>query len=268
MPSFQQGYTYSFGSPPLMADWAGIALGGILDDLIPKANWPKGVAIFTMNNVIGQMAKNVVVPAVEKRGLKIVVNEVYNLPLSDAMPLVNKARAAKAELMINNSNFDDDLMLVQAAKTMRYEPKLVFHQIAPALPAWMKELGDDGNVGITFHWWNNRLKYAGNDKINAAAKAKYNMPEAPTYFGFGYCWLKTLEVAVEGAKTTDNTKIRDYLRSRAFDFPYGTGIRFDARGLPAPFAIVTQTTNGKNEIIWPKSQATTSLVYPKPKWKQ
>jgi branched-chain amino acid transport system substrate-binding protein len=266
MPSFKQGYKYSFGSPPLMADWADIALAGILDDLIPKKDWPQSVAILTMNNVLGLAIKQAIIKEVGKRGIKVVVDETYNLPLTDATPLVSKARGRKAELLCPLSFFDDGVMITRAAKAMNYNPKLMFHALAPAIPAWMKEMGEDGNIAITFHWWNNRLKYPGCDFINAAAKKRYNVPEAPTYYGFGYAWLKSLEVAVEGAKTLDNTKLRDYFRSGTFDFPYGTGIKFDDKGLPPPYSIVTQTTGGRNEIIWPVSQASTKLVYPKPPW--
>jgi branched-chain amino acid transport system substrate-binding protein len=267
MPSFKQGYTYSFGSPPLMADWADIALAGILDDLIPKKNWPNSVALLTMNNVVGLAIRNSLRNECKKRDIPVVVDETYNLPLTDATPLVSKARRKNAELLCPLSFFDDDVMITKAARAMNYNPKLMFHALAPALPAWMKELGEDGNVAITFHWWNNRLKYPGCDHINAEAKKRYGMPEAPTYYGFGYCWMKTLEVAVEGTKSLDNTKLRNYLHEGTFDFPYGTGIKFDERGLPPPYAIVTQTTEGRNEVIWPVSQASTKLIYPKPKWK-
>ena len=49
-------------------------------------------------------------------------------------------------------------------------------------------------------------------------------------------------------------------------FTHGNGITFDKRGLPAPFQYAIQTTNGQTELIWPKSVATTKLVYPRPVW--
>ena len=92
------------------------------------------------------------------------------------------------------------------------------------------------------------------------------MPVAPDYFGLAHCWIRTLELAVKGAGTLDNKKIRDFLRSNSFDLPYGTGIRFDSRGLPPLFAFTIQTTGGQNKLVWPKEVATTKLVYPRPPW--
>jgi branched-chain amino acid transport system substrate-binding protein len=266
IPSYEQGYTYSFASPGLISDWTAIAFTGVMEELIPKANWPKSIAMLSMNNVIGTSARPRLIKWAEANNIKIVVNETYNLPLSDATPLVSKAKAKGAEVLICLSMFDDAVMLARAAKSMNYNPKMIWQLLASTIPAWIKELGPDGNNVMAEMWWNSRLPYPGNDVINAGAKARLKLPAAPTYFGLGYCWMKTLELGVQGAGTLDSTKIRDYLRSRPFDLPYGKGITFDERGLPQPFAFATQTTNGAVELIWPKDVATTEVVYPRPKW--
>jgi branched-chain amino acid transport system substrate-binding protein len=266
MESFQQGYTYSFASPPMMSNWAYLCVGGIFNDLIPKAQWPKSVALFTMNNVIGLSARGPLLKWFQQNNVPVVVNETYNLPLGSAAPLISKAKAKGAEAMLCMSLFDDGVMLTQAAKATNYNPKLIWHQLASTIPAWMKEMGPGGNNVTADGWWNSHLPFPGNDVINAGAKARFNLPETPSWFGLGYCWVKTLELAVQGAGTLDNTKIRDYLRSHTFDLPYMKGVVFDKAGLPQPYGYVVQTTNGRLELIWPKSVATVKLVYPRPPW--
>jgi branched-chain amino acid transport system substrate-binding protein len=219
-----------------------------------------------MNNVIGVSTRPSVVQWLEKNGIKVVVDEVYNLPLSDATPLISKAKARNAELLLCFSFFDDGVMLTRAAKAMNYNPKMIYHLIASTIPAWMKEMGPDGNNVVANMWWSARLPFPGNDAINAGAKAKLNLPAAPTYFGLGYCWMKTLELAVQGAGTLDQKTIRDYLRSHTFDLPYMKGVTFDKAGLPPAFNYMIQMTNGAVELVWPKSVATTKLVYPRPPW--
>src|ERR1019366_8252195 len=105
MQSFDQGYTYSFGSPPLMSEWVYKGLEGIFQDLIPRAQRPKSMAIFTMNNVIGLAARPNLLKWAEGVGMKVDVDETYNLPLSDATPLVGKAKARGAEVMLCLSMF-------------------------------------------------------------------------------------------------------------------------------------------------------------------
>ena len=266
MKSFEQGFTYSFASPPLMADWAYMSLFGVLDDLIPKAEWPKSMAILVMNNVIGMSGRGPFVKAAEERGIKVVVDETYNLPLSDATPLVSKAKGRGAELLCCLSVFDDGTMIMRTAKSMRYNPKIIWQLAGSKSPAWIKELGEDGNHVLTDSSWSPELPYPGNSQINQGAKERLRMPQVPDYFGLSYCWIKTLELAVQGAGTLDNTQIRDYLRSRKFDLPYSKGITFDKRGLPSPFCFTFQTTDGRNRLVWPKEVATTKIVYPRPNW--
>ena len=266
MKSFEQGFTYTFGSPPLMSEWVYLSFAPVLDELIPKKDWPKSMAMLTMNNVIGLSARPNMIKAFEERGVKTVVNETYNLPLSDATPLVSKAKGMGAEILACMSFFDDGVMITRAAKAMNYNPKLYMHQLASRIPAWMKELGPDGDNVIGNSYWAPGLPYPGNDRIYQGAKEKLGMPVPPDFFGQAFCWIYTLEIAVKGAGTLDNTKVRDYLRSRPFDLPYGKGIKFDSKGLPPAFALTVQTVNGVNKLLLPKDFAQTKLVYPRPPW--
>jgi branched-chain amino acid transport system substrate-binding protein len=262
--SFEQGFTYSFASPPLMGEWSGISIRGIFDDLIPKKDWPKTAAILTMNNVIGLSATPNLVKAFEDHGVKVVVNEVYNLPLSDATPLASKAKGRGAEFLVVQGFFDDTIMILRAAKGQRYNPKLIWNIMGSRIPAWFTEMGADGDYVLANSFFPSGLPYPGNDKILEGARTKLNLPFLPDYFAIGYCWMYTLEQGVKGAGALDNAKIRDYLRSRPFDLPFGKGVKFDSKGLPPPFNFTVQTREGKNEIIWPREVATGKLVYPRP----
>ena len=266
MKSFEQGYTYVFASPPLMADWSYLSLTGVVDALIPRADWPKSMAVLTMNSVTGLSGRTPMIKAAEERGIKVVVDETYNLPLSDATPLVSKAKGKGAEVLCCFSVFDDGAMIMRAAKALRYNPKIIWQLVASKVPAWMKELGEDGNHVLTDTPWAADLLYPGNSQINQGAKERLGIPHPPDFYGLGYCWMKTLELAVQGAGTLDNKQIRDYLRSHKFDLPYGRGIIFDNRGLPPPFCFTFQTTTGQNRLVWPKEVATAKLVYPRPPW--
>jgi branched-chain amino acid transport system substrate-binding protein len=268
MQSFERGYTYSFGSPPLMGIWGNRALTGIIEDLIPKADWPKSIAVFAMNDLASQPKRTAIIKWAEDHGIKVVVDESYNPPLSNATPLVNKAKLKGAEILACFCAFDDGVMITRACKAQRYNPKIIFHQVASRTPAWMKEMGTDGNNVVGEAFWAPDLPYPGNNEINQGAKEQYGVPQAPDFFALGYCWMRTLELGVLGAGTLDNEKIRDYLKSHKIDLPYGRGILFDSRGLPPPVSFALQTTSGRNKTIWPKEVATDKFVYPRPPWSE
>ena len=77
MQSFERGYTYSFGSPPLMGIWGNMALTGVIEDLIPKADRPKSIAVLAMNDLAAQPKRGAIIKWAEERGIKVVVDESY-----------------------------------------------------------------------------------------------------------------------------------------------------------------------------------------------
>jgi branched-chain amino acid transport system substrate-binding protein len=265
MKSFEQGYSYSFGGPPLMGEWWYEGFFQWLET-VPADKRPKTAAVYTMNNPIGASLMDSINRWTKKLGIKKVIDEKYNLPLPDATPLIVKAKQMNCDILFSNGFFSDGVMTIRAAKALNYNPKVIVQGIGSVIPAWTKELGPDGNYVFSGTSIHNKLNYPGNDKLNAHVKEKHGLPAYPVYFGFGYAWMQTLAQAVEGAKTLDQTKIRDWLKSNEVKGIAGS-MKFDKKGLPDPINFCTQVINGKVELIWPKEVRTAEPVYPKPAWK-
>ena len=265
MKSFSQGYTYSFGGPPLMGEWWYLGFFEWMKT-VPPDKRPKKVAIFTMNNPIGVSFMESIYKGCKETGMEIVLDEKYNLPLTTADSMIMKAKQMKADLLFANGMFPDGVMTLRACKALDYSPKAIAQGIGSVIPEWPKELGKDGDFVFSGTSWHYKLKYPGNDKIIKAAKEKYKEEEPPLYFGFGYAWMQTLQIGVEGAKSLDQTKIRDWLKSNEVKTIAGN-FKFDEKGLPKPFVYLTQVINGNAELIWPPDMRTHEPVYPKPAWK-
>jgi branched-chain amino acid transport system substrate-binding protein len=265
MKSFEQGYTYCFGAPPLMGEWWYEGFFQWLETLPPDKR-PKKAAVFTMNNPIGVSVNESIIQWAKKLGLELVVQEKYNLPLPDATPLILKAKQLNCDILFSNGFFADGVMTVRAAKALDYNPKAIVQAIGSVVPAWIKELGPDGYYVFSGTSLHDRLNFPGNDKLNAYVKKTFNLDGYPLYFGFGYCWMQALSQAVEGAKSLDQTKIRDWLKSNQVDTIAGP-MKFDGKGLPAPTNLCTQIINGRVELVWPLSVRTADPVYPRPPWK-
>lgn len=266
MPSFSQGYKYVFGSPPLMGQWWYVGLFDWFASL-PAAEKPKTVACLSMNTAIGKACKASVDAGVKQLGMEMVVDEWYDLPLTSADSLVSKAKASNADLFISNGLIDDGILTVRSAKSLRYNPKFYAQSIGCLQPEWVKTLGADANYifsSTAMHW---KLPYAGVDKLEKIAKEKYGYTHAPDYFLMGYCWMQSLVLTVEGAGTTDGTKMRDWLTTHEIS-TVGGKYTFDEKGLPKPFSIITQIIDGSPELIWPKDARSHDPVYPKPAWSQ
>lgn len=265
MKSFSQGYTYSFGSPPLMGEWWYLGFFQWLAT-VPADKRPKMAAVYTMNNPIGVSLMESIYKGCKDLGIEIVIDEKYNLPLTTADSMITKAKQMKADLLFANGMFPDGVMTLRACKTLGYSPLAIAQGIGSVIPEWTKELGKDGDYVFSGTSWHYKLKYPGNDKIIKAAKEKFNEEEPPLYFGFGYAWMQTLQQGVEGAQGLDQTKIRDWFKANEVKTIAGN-FKFDEKGLPKPFVYLTQVIDGKAELIWPPDMRTREAVYPKPAWK-
>ncbi len=264
MKSFQQGYTYSFGAPPLMGEWWYEGFFQWLSTL-PASQRPKRAAVYTINNPVGLSLIDSIERWTKKLNIQVVIKEKYNSPLADATPMIVKAKQMNCDLLFANGFFPDGVMMIKAAKALNYNPKAIVQGIGSVVPAWVKELGKDGDYVFSGTSLYNRLKYPGNSKLNAYVKKQYNLDGYPLYFGFGYAWMQTLEQGVRGAGSLDQTKIRDWLKTHKVNTIAGP-MTFDKQGLPPPINFCTQIINGKVELIWPKNIRTKEPVYPKPAW--
>jgi len=264
MPSFEQGYRYSFSATPLMGQWWAEGLGKWLESLPPEER-PKSAAVISMNNIIGKSCRESIVGWLNELNIAILVDETYDLPLASADALVSQCKQSGAEAMFANGFFGDGVLTVRAMKSLDYSPKLLYQSIGNLVPAWVEQLGDDGNYVFSSTAIHHGLPYPGITRLNEICKEKYDQPYAPDYFLFGYSWVQTLQQGVEGAASLDQPAIADYLRSHSIDIISGT-YTFDEKGLPEPYGYLTQVLNGQVELIWPSEVETSDVVYPFPAW--
>ncbi len=261
MTSFVQGFAYSFGAPPLMGEWWYTGFFDFLKTL-SKEEWPQKAAMITVNNAIGHAVRTSAITELEDMGIEIVVDELYDLPLAAAEPLVNKAKVSGADMLLANGFFGDGVQTIKAVKFLEYKPKVILQGIGSLIPSWKEELGDDGNYVVSGTAMHPQLPFEGIAHLNEVSQEKYGT-EAPSYFLFGYCWMQVLGLGVEGAGTIDQDEIRDWLKSNTIE-TIGGVFTFDEKGLPTPYSYCTQVIDGVPALVWPENVATEKLIYPYP----
>jgi len=284
--SFEQGYQYCFGGPPLMGQWWAIGFLEFLKSLPPDER-PKKAAILVMDNVIGWscwesvMGKHEVGRrgsgewvdigiGLDDLGIEVVLEEAYSLPTTyeTILSLVAKAKASGADVLFTLSFFDDGVMTIRACKELDYEPKAIFQGVGTLIPAWVEELGKDGDYvfsGTMLHW---KLPYVKDERPDLIEYCRKTWGiDPPLYFLFGYCWMQVLQQAVEGVGRIDHDAMKDWLRTHEIHTIAGT-FTFDEKGLPPPYSYCTQVINGSVELIWPPEVRTAEPVYPRPHWEE
>jgi branched-chain amino acid transport system substrate-binding protein len=236
---------------------------------LPEAQRPKRVAIFAAQNPFPVVvrdgaggvggARNFAKDA----GMTVAVDEQYPPNTTDFTGLVQKAKAAGADLLLELGLPDDSLQVARTVQQQGYKPTLMCtcgSQVT-TLPAWPK-LGAaaEGVIGTTISW--PTQPYQGLAELAAFFKGR-GYETLPSYGIVSYAILQVLQQAVQGAQTLDQAKLKDYLLSQEFHTAAGD-FKYQADGTPVYSQILLQYLHGKNEVVWPKQFQTAGAVVPMP----
>jgi branched-chain amino acid transport system substrate-binding protein len=205
----------------------------------------------------------------EKAGLKVVVDEIYTPPLSDATPLVSKVRTAHPDfLWVISTNIPDDSLLMQKLSEMGVGPSKIpavsngAHFGAPEL---LKVAGAEvleGTLVTVANWSNDGQR----DLIERFRK-RTGEPwlTQDSLCAYGHVWI--IKEAVEKAGVADKHKVAEAIRAMdtgegAAKFFAGNHIKFDDKGrrVGAPL-VIFQWQNGVPVTVYPQGPGTV-----KPRW--
>lgn len=236
---------------------------------LPTNKRPKRVAIFTAQNPFPVVVRDGVggvggaLKLAKAAGMNVVLNEQYPPNTTDFTGLVQKAKAANADMLLELGLPNDSLQVARTVQQQGYKP-LIFctcgSQVT-TLSAWPK-LGSaaEGVIGTTISWPSQG--YPGLAELAAAFKARGD-DTLPTYAIVGYAILQVIQQAVDGAKTLDQDKLKAYVHSHEFKTAAGN-FRYQDDGTPVFSQVVLQYIKGKNEVVWPKDAQTAAPLIPMP----
>lgn len=207
----------------------------------------------------------------EKMGLKILMDETYTPPLSDATPLVQKVRSNRPDIIIfGSTNIPDTKLVLEKLNEFRLGKGVIpiinngAHNGPPEL---LKNISADLLEGYLFSVANWGLK--GHEKIIENFKKRTGEPwiTQDSITGYGDMWI--FKEALERAKSADKLKVAEELRKLDLkDGPaanaYPGGVKFDEKGrrIGAPIVIV-QWQNGVPLTVYPTDRALAKPVWPK-----
>jgi branched-chain amino acid transport system substrate-binding protein len=236
---------------------------------LPPEQRPKTVAILTAQNPFpiivrdGYEGKGGALNFAKQAGMNVVVNEQYPPTTTDFTGLVQKAKAANAELLLALGLPNDSLQIARTVQQLGYKPKLfcTCGSQVTTLPAWPKMgAAGEGVIGTTISW--PTQNFQGFAELQAFFKDR-GYDTIPAYGIVSYAILQVLEQAVQGAKTLDDEKLKQYILSHEFHSVAGN-IKYQPDGTPVFSQVLLQYINGKNEVVWPLTMKTASPVVPLP----
>jgi len=235
-------------------------------DSIPKDQRPAKIAFFEIQEEWGVATGRYLREMAPKRGYKIATYEKYALNATDFSSLIMAAKSTGADALYTNPTPPQGIAIVKQMKEIDYAPKFAFIMRAADMNMWPKNLGKDGDYVAHSGGWDYHLNLPGVKKFDEEYRAAYgNEPEPPA--GSAYVCVQVMADALERAGTLERDKVRDAIAGTNMMTIMGP-MKFkpNGRGNGKYLQTMTQWQNGKDELIWPKDQASAPLLYPMPPW--
>ncbi len=216
------------------------------------------------------LTKEMRVPAsMDKFGLKLVVDEVFTPPLSDAGPPMQRVRAARPDFVFLLPTAVPDIKLTLEKATeiglTRSRLQMIESGGPPGSPDLLKIAGKDqleGLMFVTANWPSAANKELA-DKFKKATGEAWMSHDSIANYGH----VMILKEAMEFAGSCEKAKVSEALRKvditgdigKLFS---GSRVRFDEKGRRIDAGIVVvQWQNGEPVLVFPED-----LAAAKPKW--
>ena len=207
----------------------------------------------------------------EKLGMKVVVDETFTPPLSDATPLIQKVRSARPEFLVFVTTTISDLKLslekLNEFRLARGAVPLIANGAHMGAPEVLKNVPADLIEGVMFIVANWQLK--GHEKINEMFTKATGEPwiTQDGLAGYGQTWI--IKEALERAGAADKSKVAAEVRKldlkegpAAVAFP--GGVKFDENGRRVGAQVViAQWQGGKPLSVYPLDRALAKPIWPK-----
>jgi branched-chain amino acid transport system substrate-binding protein len=185
---------------------------------------PKTLAIVAADAEYPKNASEGARDAAASLGLKIVYDKSYPPSTADYSPIIHAVQSANPEVVFVASYPPDSVGMVRAAteiglKTRYFGGGMVGLQFTTV----KQQLGPKLNGILDYDWWipAPKMQFPGImeflEKYQAKAPGEKIDPLGWYLPPFAYANLQILGDAVEGAKSLDQTKLADYIRSHPFN---------------------------------------------------
>jgi branched-chain amino acid transport system substrate-binding protein len=207
----------------------------------------------------------------EKLGMKVVVDETFTPPLSDATPLVQKIRSARPEFLVFVTTTISDLKLslekLNEFRLAKGAVPLIANGAHMGAPEVLKNVPADLIEGVMFIVANWQLK--GHERINELFTKTTGEPwiTQDGLAGYGHTWI--IKEALERAGAADKSKVAAEVRKldlkegpAAVAFPGGVKFAENGRRVGAQ-VVIAQWQGGRPLSVYPLDRALAKPIWPK-----
>ncbi|TMR94282.1 amino acid ABC transporter substrate-binding protein [Nonomuraea basaltis] len=265
---FEQGFKRLFYAAPAIAGDHYNYLAEYITKL-PDDEKPKTAAYASLDDPFAQGTAYGLRDKLAAAGIKTVVDEVYPPETTDFSPIAAKIAAAKPDIVVGGTQFEDSVGLVRALQELKVQPKLAAFSTGPTLAEFPTAVKGAVEHIVSPVGWSATATFTDNQEMVKRYKEMFKS-EANEDAANGYTVGQIVEAAVNAVKCVDPTKecqdkLADHIRQGTFDTIVGP-LSFDDQGRPEQAHMIQQYVDGKIEIVLPEEAKTADIVYPKKEW--
>jgi branched-chain amino acid transport system substrate-binding protein len=217
----------------------------------------------------------------KKFGFKIVYDKSYPPNTTDYTPIVRALQAANADLVVICSYPLSSVGIVLAANEIGLKPKMLGGaMVGLQATVFKSKLGPKLNGIVNYETWvpSDKMMAPAADffkKYQARAGAEGVDPLGYYLGGWGYAYVSLLGDAIKGAKSIDDNKIADYIRSHSFktimgDWSYGSNgewtksgmMQVQYHGIKEGAGLETWKGMSYQMVLTPDDLKTGKIIYP------
>lgn len=237
-------------------------------DTLPEDEKPETLAVLTAQNPFtlvvtgGVGTEGGVRNYAAERGIEIVVDEEYDATTTDYTSLVQRAKAADADVLIVAGLPNDSAAIATTVEQLDYNPDIYCScgSQVTTLPNWP----DLGAAGVNVFATTSAYKTQENNgyaDLEAYLIDKLGITELPSYGSVALAAGQVLEQAVSATESLDSDVLREYIGANEFDTAVGK-ITYNEDGTLDFSALLVQFHEGGNEVIWPVEDRTAEPIRP------
>jgi len=257
---WQRGYKNIFGTDVPAANYMNIAIAVAQENGAKTFDLISSDGTFSLEVAIGVREE------IARRGLTLLLDEVYQLDQTDFTALAKKLSNSKGDVLLGATYLHDSLAIRKALMAIggqsRPKKAMVALTVGPALREFGDEFGPgaEGIVGVV--QWLRSVKKPGSQDFAYRYRLKHgNNPGVHAVIG--YSAGQVLEAAVRLAESTDKDAVREQLGKLEFHSLFGD-YEVDETGRQVGKGnYLLQWQNDHRRLVAPPDVAERKLVYPR-----
>jgi branched-chain amino acid transport system substrate-binding protein len=219
--------------------------------------------------VLGSMARPPIATGAleiaKRKGLEVVVHEMFPAGTTDFSMILNKVKAARPEALVVGAPPADAIAITRQVRDLDINVKLYGVTPGAAYPDFQKALGKTADFVYAGSYWEPGLPYPGNQEFVAAYQKEFSRAPASNSAG-AYAGCQLFVDAVRRAGILDSDAVRGELLQLKTKTLFGD-FAVDERGYQvAHKAVTVQWQDGKLILVWPDDAATGKPRFPTPPW--